>query len=113
MAKSSTKSITKYVSAIQLNIPNRHQNFGEIFLVDTPGFFDSEDLMVDANNSLSTIRTLGSANSVRFILLIDQKNWGTRGEGFKKLAKIISKLLKKYSASKVIYFLNCFTDDQL
>jgi hypothetical protein len=54
-------------------------------------------LIVDASNSLSTIKTLGTANSVRFILLVNSKNWGTKGEGFKKLAKTISKLFTRYN----------------
>jgi hypothetical protein len=53
-------------------------------------------LIVDASNSLSTIKTLATANSIRFILLVNSRNWGTRGEGFKKLAKTLSKLFTKY-----------------
>jgi hypothetical protein len=66
-------------------------------------------LIVDASNSLSTIKTLGTANSIRVILLVNSRNWGTRGEGFKKLAKTISKLFTKYHEKRVLYFLNCFS----
>jgi hypothetical protein len=70
-------------------------------------------LVVDASNSISTIRTLTMANSIRFIVLMNYQGWGLRGEGFKKLAKLISRLFKKYEKSKVIYFLNNINQDEL
>jgi len=39
---------------------------------------------------------LSMANSIRFILMINYKGWGLKGEGFKKLAKLLSKLFKEY-----------------
>lgn len=67
-----------------------------MFLTDTPGFFDSGGIIVDTCNGISTIRVLGSANSIRFIFLINFLNWGTKGEGFKKLADLISKIFTRY-----------------
>ncbi len=40
-------------------------------MVDTPGFFDSGGLVVDACNGLSTVRVLASAASVRFVFLVN------------------------------------------
>ena len=53
------------------------------------------------------------ANSIRFVVLMNYQDWGLRGEGFKKLAKLISRLFKKYEKSKVIYFLNNINQDEL
>jgi hypothetical protein len=41
VAKASSKSVTKYVSAIQLQLPQPFDNKGTVFIADTPGFFDS------------------------------------------------------------------------
>lgn len=53
------------------------------------------------------------ANSIRFIVLMNYQGWGLRGEGFKKLAKLISRLFKSYEENKVIYFLNNINQDEL
>lgn len=79
-----------------------------MYLVDTPGFFDSGGLVVDACNSLSTIEVLGTANSIRFGFVFNNKSWGKRADAFKEFVKIISRLFVSYekNKSKVVYFLN-------
>jgi hypothetical protein len=54
VAKASSKSVTKYVSAINLDL-KKYKSGIQIYLVDTPGFFDSGGSAIDAVNSLSTI----------------------------------------------------------
>ena len=114
VAKASSKSVTKYVSAIQINL--KKYDYDEIiYLVDTPGFFDSGGVVVDACNSLSTIEVLGTANSIRFGFVFNYKSWGKKADAFKDFVKIISKLFSSYdrNKSKVIYFLNEFTKEEI
>jgi GTPase SAR1 family protein len=114
VAKASSKSVTKYVSAIQINL-KKYEYDEIIYLVDTPGFFDSGGVVVDACNSLSTIEVLGTANSIRFGFVFNYKSWGKRADAFKDFVKIISKLFSSYdrNKSKVIYFLNEFTKEEI
>ena len=57
----------------------KEYNYSEpIYIVDTPGFFDSGGVVVDACNSLSTIEILGTANSIRFGFIFNFKSWGKK-----------------------------------
>ena len=105
----SSESCTRYIKAVK--IPEKLIPMGQptdIYIGDTAGFEDSAGSEVDASNGLATIRALQDAKSIRPILVINQKCWGARGEGLKKLAKIISRLFIKYDRNKIIFLLNCF-----
>lgn len=95
VAKASTKSVTKYVSAIPMELADYGYS-KEIYLVDTPGFFDTGGLVVDACNSLSTIDVLGTASSIRFGFIFNYKAWGKRADAFRDFVKVISGLFKSY-----------------
>ena len=108
----SSLSCTRYIKAVQL--PEKHFERGEapdILIADTAGFEDSAGSEVDASNGLATVKALHNAKSIRPIFIINEKGWGNRGDGIKKLAKIISKLFTKYDKNvkdKIIFLLNNF-----
>ena len=83
----------------------------DLFIADTAGFEDSAGSEVDASNGLATIKALQNARSIRPIFVINERGWGTRGDGMKKLAKMVSKLFIKYNEDikdGIIFLLNNF-----
>lgn len=55
----------------KLKLPLHYSNIGDIYLTDIPGFYDSRGENYEIANSLSTFKILSSANSIRFILVIN------------------------------------------
>eukprot|EP01035_Chromulina_nebulosa_P021235 gene21235-27514_t len=80
------KSETKAIRAIEL------REYGDpIWLVDTPGFGDTDGVEADISNGLYISSAVKLASSVRVVVLVSDKGLGDRGEGVELL---INKLLR-------------------
>jgi len=82
------RSETRYINAIPMYINN--QSF---YLCDTPGFRDSNGTEVNIANSVTIIKAIHLAKSVRPIILISEKGIGDRGIDLKNYAINIKKII--------------------
>lgn len=83
-----TSSVTKILHPVEIELSIGRIKF--ILLLDTPGFNDTEGACIDLVNGINVIDALKSASTVRPIIVLRQLNLGSRLEGIRELATIIS-----------------------
>lgn len=105
----SVKSVTRNVAAVELPkdmIDGFHNQ--SIFLIDTPGFKDTEGSLIDLSNSQGTVKAIRSLNSARFVAMFSQKDEGSRFQGFIDMAETFNQIFPKYEDIKnsILFFFN-------
>ncbi len=80
------ESMTLFLNAIELD--------KDLYLVDTPGFFDSRGSEIEIATAVCFTRFLQNCKTAVPILLINFSNLiGNRGESLKNLIKLVSNIL--------------------
>jgi hypothetical protein len=69
VSSSGMRSETRYINPIEFEYTNPLGKKSKLVIVDTPGFGDTQSFEVDIANSLSIIRAVIKANSVRPVFL--------------------------------------------
>jgi energy-coupling factor transporter ATP-binding protein EcfA2 len=76
------KSVTKIVRAVASTLSDKRK----VFLVDTPGFNDTEGIEYDIANGWGVVRAIQQAKSVRPVLVINAESLGDR---FRSLSDVL------------------------
>ena len=63
------RSETRYINPLEFEFKNIKDKKVEIMIVDTPGFGDTQSIEVDIANSLSIIKAVIKANTVRPVII--------------------------------------------
>jgi ribosome biogenesis GTPase A len=74
------KSETRFVRAIKISMDDK----SDIIVVDAPGVPDTESAEVDVANSVSIMKALSLANSIRPVFVFSGRNLGGRCEKLKE-----------------------------
>ena len=53
------------------------------YLLDTPGFKDTEGSIMDLSNTFGTASAIKSLKYARFVILLSGKDQGSRGQGLR------------------------------
>jgi septin family protein len=69
VSSSAMRSETRYINPLEFEYTNPLGKKSQLVIVDTPGFGDTQSFEVDIANSLSIIRAVIKANSVRPVFL--------------------------------------------
>ena len=97
---SKAESETRYISAVPVH-PDQNSS---IILCDSPGFGDTAGPEVDIANGLGIVEAVKGCKSVKPVILISYLMVGDRGEGIKKLAHLLVKMVSNISDK-----LSCFS----
>ncbi len=101
------KSITKYIFSAKIDptfVDKREVEIDDktvlveeqLYLCDTPGFFDTSGAVVDIANGVGMINAVKCAKTVKPIIVISAKMVGEKFEGIKEIGKIVSDLFHQY-----------------
>ena len=91
IASSSSKSVTKSVNAVvipDLMLESTIKS-KDTYLVDTPGFDDTEGAVADLSNACGTSHAIKNLASARFVLVFSGKDEGSRFQGLKHIIEIM------------------------
>jgi energy-coupling factor transporter ATP-binding protein EcfA2 len=98
------ESETRYIHAVPVNfsIFAKHDKRTTI-LCDTPGFGDTAGAEVGIANAIGVLEAIKGCKSVKPVILINYLDVGGRGEGIKKLAHLLVRMIKNIED-----YLSCF-----
>jgi hypothetical protein len=82
-------SVSRSVVAVK---PKDFMTDKDVYLTDTPGFGDIAGVEVQISNSIAISKALRRCKSVIPVIVIGKESWGTRGDGFRNLARTLSAL---------------------
>jgi energy-coupling factor transporter ATP-binding protein EcfA2 len=91
------KSATRYINPVEIP-PEALEVLGlkdaacSVFLVDTPGFGDTNGPEVDIANSMGTIKAVQKCNSVKIVFVCDNQ-MGSRGDKLKETVLTLIRML--------------------
>ena len=78
-------------------------------LCDAPGFDDTEGVESDIISGYGVVKVLKTAKSLRIFALQNKLDFGARGDGLRKLARILSYLIQDLDIEKMDSILFGFT----
>ena len=84
IASSAKKSITRFINPIKVTFQNKDDFTETVFIVDTPGFGDTQGHEVDISNSIGIIRSVSKTNKVYPLVIFNKQNQGGRCEIMKE-----------------------------
>ena len=94
---SSTKSETKCINPIRLEMQKIMKNFEEeIYLCDAPGFLDTEGPEVDMANGLGIIKAVKGCKAVKPIIIFSKINVGARYENVESLLSTLVGIISSF-----------------
>ena len=97
----SNRSTTRYPKLYRVPndcLPDDQDNEDyDTFCMDSAGLEDAAGVEVEGSNRITMIELLKKIHKLQIIVVINQKNWGTRGADIQKLAKTTSSILKDFS----------------
>jgi hypothetical protein len=80
MTKPDAKSVTRFVTPIEIEYLNDRDRKENIILVDTPGSGDTQNAEVDISNSIGIIKAVKKASEVHPVIIFSYRNMGGRYE---------------------------------
>ena len=83
--------------------------------MDCPGFEDSAGYEVEISNKIATIEALREAKKLHIVVLLNQNNLATKGEGIKVLAETVSSITIDYMEAQngISFLFNNFNEEEL
>lgn len=83
------------------------------YLMDSAGLEDSAGAEVQSSNRIAMIEFLKEVDKLQIVTVINQKNWGTKGDDIQKLAKTTSSIIKDINGVKesIKFVFNQFDQD--
>lgn len=107
----SSESVTRSVTAIELPPEMRYIKTKKIYLIDTPGFKDTEGSIMDLSNTFGTASAIKSLESAKFVILLSGKDEGSRYQGLVEIMEILNELFPNYEkvSDSIMLLLNRYT----
>lgn len=88
------RSETRYISAVSVDYTDEFDSKQRSIMVcDTPGFDDTNGPEVDVANGVGVVAAVQQCKSVRPVVLISSKSVGDRGQGIKRMAHLLTKII--------------------
>ena len=107
---SRAESETRYINVVPVNLSEFKNSTSKriLYLCDTPGFGDTAGAEVEIANSLGVLEAISGCQSVKPVVLISYLMIGDRGQGIRKLAHLLLRMVPDI-ADKLESFSYIFT----
>jgi len=114
VASSASKSETKIITAVKVDVSKYGLESNHLWICDTPGLLDTQGAEVDVANGFNMKKALRQCKSVRIIFFVSYLGLGDRCQEFKKIAQTLVGMIpdiNTYSRS-IAYFFTKFPDNK-
>lgn len=107
------KSETRYIAPVTISLQEVLGEPDVLILCDAPGFSDTAGAEVDLANSVGVLEALIGAKSVKLLALSNFQNLGKRGEGIRKIARILVSMIKQVEdrLDAIVYAFTQYPDE--